>query len=103
MKQGFFKIVENTSIAKNVCQMVLQGDTSAIMKPGQFVNLKIDGCFLRRPISVCDVEDDRLTLIYKVVGEGTEKLSQMQLGGALDLLTGLGNGYDLSRSGQIRF
>lgn len=100
MKQGFFKIVENTSIAKNVYQMILQGDTSAITKPGQFVNLKIDGCFLRRPISVCDVEDNRLTLIYKVVGEGTEKLSQMQPGGALDLLTGLGNGYDLSRSGQ---
>ena len=72
---------------------------SAITAPGQFVNLKLDGLFLRRPLSVCDVEGDTLTLIYKVVGKGTEKLTTMT-GQTVDVLTGLGNGYDLSKSGQ---
>ena len=99
MKQGIFKIIENVPLTDCVYKMVLQGDTSAISAPGQFVNIKLDGLFLRRPISVCDVTGDRLTIIYKVVGKGTEQMSRMQ-GGELDVLTGLGNGYDLSLSGD---
>ena len=99
MKQGIFKIIENVPLTDCVYKMVLQGDTSAISAPGQFVNIKLDGLFLRRPISVCDVTGDCLTIIYKVVGKGTEQMSRMQ-GGELDVLTGLGNGYDLSLSGD---
>ena len=93
-----FKIIENTFIARDVYKMLLEGDTSKITAPGQFVNIKLDGRFLRRPISVCDCEENRLTLIYKVVGEGTEQMSKMQQGTELDILTGLGNGYDISKS-----
>ena len=99
MKQGLFTIIENVPLTDCVYKMVLQGDTSAITAPGQFVNIKLDGLYLRRPISVCDVEGERLTIIYKVVGKGTERLSKMQ-GGELDILTGLGNGYNLSKSGD---
>ena len=99
MRQGLFTIIENVPLTDCVYKMVLQGDTSAITAPGQFVNIKLDGLYLRRPISVCDVEGERLTIIYKVVGKGTERLSKMQ-GGELDILTGLGNGYDLSKSGD---
>ena len=99
MKQGLFTVIENVPLTDCVYKMVLQGDTSAITAPGQFVNIKLDGLYLRRPISVCDVEGERLTIIYKVVGKGTERLSKMQ-GGELDILTGLGNGYDLSKSGD---
>ena len=98
MKQGFFEITENVPLTENVYKMVLRGDVSAITAPGQFVNIQLDGLYLRRPISVCDVSGDCLTIIYKVVGKGTAKLSQMQRG-RLDLLTGLGNGYDLSCAG----
>ena len=91
MKQGLFTIIENVPIADKVMKMRLRGDLSAITAPGQFVNIKIDGLYLRRPISVCDAEGETLTLIYKIVGVGTEKMSGMQ-GGALDILTGLGNG-----------
>ncbi len=80
--------------------MVLEGNTSAISKPGQFVNIKIDGLFLRRPISVCDWSDGSLTIIYKVVGEGTEKMAKMLSGEKLDILTGLGNGYNTEKSGD---
>ena len=99
MKQGFFEIVTNTPLTENVYKMVLQGDTSHITASGQFVNLKLDGLYLRRPISVCDVEGDKLTIIYKVVGKGTKQMSLMTEG-KLDVLTGLGNGYDLSLSGD---
>lgn len=99
MKQGFFEITENIPLTENVYKMVLRGDVSAITAPGQFVNIQLDGLYLRRPISVCDVSGDCLTIIYKVVGKGTAKLSQMQRG-RLDLLTGLGNGYDLSCAGD---
>ncbi len=100
MKQSIFKIEENTTIAKNTVKMVLTGDTSHIEKAGQFVNIKIEGLFLRRPISVCEVSDDKLTLIYKTVGRGTELMASMKKGESLDLLTGLGNGYDISKSGS---
>ena len=99
MKQSCFEIIENSILVPNVYRMRLQGDTSAITAPGQFVNIKLEGMFLRRPISVCDVEGDVLTIIYKVVGKGTEAMSKMQKG-SLDILTGLGNGYDLSLTGQ---
>ena len=88
----------HTKIAP-VYKMVLTGETSAITAPGQFVNIKLDGFFLRRPISVCDSEPGKLTLIYKVIGSGTLAMSSMTAGTRLDLLTGLGNGYELSKSG----
>ena len=99
MKQGYFEIVENIKLVPNVYRMRLKGDTFAITAPGQFVNIKLEGMFLRRPISVCDVQGDVLTIIYKVVGKGTEAMSKMTEG-TLDILTGLGNGYDLSVTGQ---
>ncbi len=100
MKDSIFKILDNKLIAKNTYEMKLSGDTSDITASGQFVNIKLDGFYLRRPISVCDVEGDILTLIYKVVGKGTEKMSGMPAGEELLVLTGLGNGYDLSLSGD---
>ena len=99
MKQGLFEIVSNTALTDSVYKMVLQGDTSAITASGQFVNLKLDGLYLRRPISVCDLEGDKLTIVYKVVGKGTAQMAAMQEG-KLDILTGLGNGYDLTLSGD---
>lgn len=99
MKQGLFKIVENVPVTDSVMKMKLEGDTSAITAAGQFVNIKLDGLFLRRPISVCDVEDNILTILYKVVGKGTEQMQAMK-DGTLDVLTGLGNGYDLSIVGE---
>ena len=99
MKQGIFEVISNTALTENVYKMVLRGDTSAITASGQFVNIQLDGLYLRRPISVCDVAGEELTIIYKVVGKGTRQMSQMQ-GGKLDVLTGLGNGYDLSLSGD---
>jgi len=93
-------VMENRPIAASVYKMTLRGDTAAITAPGQFVNLKLDGEFLRRPISVCDVEGDTLTLIYKVVGEGTKKMSCYETGREIDLLSGLGNGYDTAKSGE---
>ena len=100
MQDTFFIIIENNIIAKDVYKMTLRGDTSAIHNAGEFVNIQLDGFYLRRPISVCDIEGDVLTLIYKVVGKGTEAMSKMSSGTGLRLLTGLGNGYDLSLSGD---
>lgn len=99
MRQGLFEIVENIPLTDSVFKMVLRGDVSAVTAPGQFVNIQLDGLYLRRPISVCDLSEDTLTIIYKVVGKGTRQMSQM-LEGKLDILTGLGNGYDLSLAGQ---
>ena len=95
MKQSIFQITENTPLTDSVYRMRLVGDTSHITAPGQFVNLQLDGFYLRRPISVCDCEDGTLTLIYKVVGKGTAAMSKL-CEGKLDILTGLGNGYDTS-------
>ncbi len=100
MLQTIFEIKSNEKIAKDVYKMVLLGDTSDLKKPGQFVNIKLDGFFLRRPISVCDYDEGVLTLIYKVVGSGTEVMSRMAEGEKLDILTGLGNGFDISKSGN---
>ena len=99
MKQGYFEIVENKALTESVYKMVLKGDVSEITAPGQFVNIKLDGLYLRRPISVCDISENSLTIIYKVVGKGTRQMSLMQQG-KLDLLIGLGNGYDLTLSGD---
>ncbi len=99
MKQGLFEIEENIPLTESVYKMTLRGDTTHITAPGQFVNIKLDGLYLRRPISVCDVQGQLLTIIYKVVGKGTEQMSNM-LVGKLDILTGLGNGYDLEVSGE---
>ena len=100
MKQTIFEIIENVPLTSSVYKMLLKGDTDDITAPGQFVNIKLDGLFLRRPISVCDLENGVLTLVYKVVGKGTEKMSTMAAGEKLDILTGLGNGYDLEKSGD---
>ena len=100
MKQSIFTIVSNTALTDSVYKMVLSGDTSAITAAGQFVNIQLDGMFLRRPISVCDYDETTLTIVYKVVGKGTEAMSGMSTGQKLDILTGLGNGYDLTLSGE---
>lgn len=99
MRQVIFNIQSNDCIAKNVYRMQLAGDTTGI-RPGQFVNIRIEGQFLRRPISVCNITDGVLTIIYKVVGVGTEAMSKLPVGTQLDILTVLGNGYDLSKAGD---
>lgn len=100
MKQSVFTMKSNINIADSVYKMILTGDTSGITSSGQFVNVKLDGLYLRRPISVCDYDDNSLTLVYKVVGKGTEVMQKMEKGENLDILTGLGNGYDTSVSGE---
>ena len=99
MKQRLFEIQSNEQIAKNVYRMQLGGDTTGIL-PGQFVNIRVQGQFLRRPISVCNIADGILTIIYKVVGVGTEAMSHLPVGTQLDVLTVLGNGYDLTKAGD---
>ncbi|MBQ3501480.1 MAG: dihydroorotate dehydrogenase electron transfer subunit [Oscillospiraceae bacterium] len=99
MRQLLFEIKENKPLTKDIMEMVLAGDTSDITRPGQFVNIRLDGLYLRRPISVCDSEEGKLTLIYKVVGKGTEQMRDMTEG-TLDILSSLGNGYDTSISGE---
>ena len=100
MKQGLFQITENIPLTDSVMRMRLLGDVSDITCPGQFINIQLDGLYLRRPISVYDRDDSSVTIIYKVVGKGTEQMRNMQIGETLDVLTGLGNGYDLSLSGE---
>ena len=100
MKQGIFEIIENTALTESVYRMRLQGDVSAITAAGQIVNIQLAGKYLRRPISVCEVADGVLTIVYKVVGAGTEQMSKMSCGEKLDVLTGLGNGYNLELAGD---
>lgn len=100
MKATQYRILSQNKIAKNTYELVLEGDTTSLTRPGQFVNISIPGLFLRRPISVCDYTSSRLTLIYKAVGEGTRALSGMKAGTQLDVLCGLGNGYDTEKSGD---
>lgn len=95
-KQNFYKILSNTKLAKDVYKMVLEGDTQYITASGQFINIRLNDKFLRRPISVCDYDEKTITIIYKVVGSGTEYMSRLSAGECLDVLTGLGNGYDIS-------
>ena len=100
MKQSIFEIVSNEALTDSVYKMVLAGDTSDITNCGQFVNIQLDGMYLRRPISVCDYDENTLTIVYKVVGKGTEAMAAMGAGVKLDILTGLGNGYDLTLAGD---
>ena len=100
MKQSIFRVRCNTALTDSVYKMVLEGDTSHITNCGQFVNIQLSGMFLRRPISVCDYDSKTLTIVYKVVGKGTEAMSAMGEGTQLDILTGLGNGYDLALAGD---
>ncbi|MBQ8743767.1 MAG: dihydroorotate dehydrogenase electron transfer subunit [Mailhella sp.] len=100
MKQGIYTITENTALTRDVWRMVLAGDTSAMTAPGQFVEISLEGFFLRRPISICDYDDSSITIIYKVVGQGTDAMTRLKAGDTLDLLTGLGNGFDPAKSGE---
>lgn len=100
MKNETFVVKENIALTKDVYKMILSGNTDGITASGQFVNILIDGLYLRRPISVCDYENGSLTLVYKVVGKGTKIMSEMRGGEKLDILVGLGNGYDLSKAGD---
>ncbi len=102
MTQGIYRVLSNTQLTSTVYRMVVSGEVGALSRPGQFVNFKIDGLYLRRPISVCDYDTDAgtITLIYKVVGAGTEKLAEAKVGDTFDLLCGLGNGYDVSTAGD---
>ena len=100
MKQVILEVVKTEQLCENVFKTVFRGDVSGITNPGQFVNVQIGGLYLRRPISVCDLDDNTLTLVYKVVGKGTAILSKAQPGDKFDILTGLGNGYDLTLAGS---
>ncbi len=99
-KRGIYEVIANDKIAKDVHKMILKGDTSYITFPGQFINIKIDDLYLRRPISICDYDKETITIIFKVVGHGTEKMAEMGKGTKLDILTGLGNGFNKTRSGK---
>lgn len=100
MTQGIYRIQYNRQLTPDVWEMRLEGDTGAITAPGQFINIRLDGLFLRRPISVCDWDGQGITIIYKVVGKGTAALGGMEQGQELDVLCGLGNGFDVSRCGE---
>ncbi len=100
MKQSSFKLLSNEAIAPGILRLTLEGDTSAVTVPGQFVDVRLEGHFLRRPFSVCRREENTITVIVKIVGCGTESLRDLKPGTELDVLTGLGNGYDLDRSGD---
>ncbi len=99
-KKGLYTIIENRPLTAAVWRMVLAGDTQYIVRPGQFIDIAIDGLFLRRPISVCDWDDSTVTIIYKIVGKGTEAMSHMAPGSVLDCLTGLGNGFATDNGSQ---
>lgn len=99
MTQGIYRVEYNRQLATDIWELRLTGDTSAIAAPGQFINIKLDGCFLRRPISICDWDHEGLTVIYKVVGKGTAVLCDVEPGQDLDILCGLGNGFDVSKCG----
>ncbi len=99
MKQGIYTITENAPLTHDVYRLTLAGDTSAFTAPGQFLDIRLPGYYLRRPISVCDWTDGAVTVIYKLLGDGTAALSRLPAGTALDVLTGLGNGFDTSLSG----
>ena len=101
MKESIFEIVSNRALNATVSEMILTGDTSALSRPGQFVNVKLDGLYLRRPISVCDYDEKSLTLVYRAVGEGTRRMRAMGAGEKLNLLVGLGNGYDTALAGEV--
>ena len=98
MTKAFYEIVSNKKIALDTYEMVLSGDTSSLTNPGQFVNIALEGLYLRRPISVCHYEEGQMTIIYKAVGKGTKQMAKMAPGEKLDVLCGLGNGFDVSKA-----
>lgn len=98
--QGMYKVKENTALTDCVFKMVLEGDTSALTAPGQFINITVEGCYLKRPISVFDWDENTISVIYKIVGEGTEKMSKWLAGAECECLTGLGNGFTTERGGD---
>ena len=100
MTQGIYTVTENIHLTETVMLMRLEGDTSSLTAPGQFINIKLEGKFLRRPISVCDYDDSTVTIIYQIVGEGTKQMEGMKPGDTLDVLCGLGNGFDVKKSGD---
>ncbi len=100
MTQGIYEILSNEKLTETVYKMRLKGDTSAITASGQFINIKLEGRYLRRPISICDYDEDTILIVYKVVGGGTEQMSVMSAGEKLDVLVGLGNGYNTDKSGD---
>ncbi len=100
MKQLKLKVSENIQLTADIYKMILSGEVKDTVRPGQFINIQLDGLFLRRPISVCDYDDETITIIYKVVGKGTEYMSGLSAGAELDVLTGLGNGFDMTVSGE---
>ena len=99
MKQGIYTILENVKLTDTVMRMSLKGDTSAITASGQFINIKLEGKYLRRPISICDYDDEKIVIVYKIVGVGTEQMAELSVGDKLDVLVGLGNGYNTDKSG----
>ncbi len=100
MNRGIYEIIENKPLTKDIYEMKLAGKTSHITAPGQFINILLEGFYLRRPISICDYDDKTITIIYKVVGHGTEAMARLSKGEKLDILCGLGNGFDTSKSGK---
>lgn len=99
-KRGIYKVKSNKKIANQVFEMTLEGNTEYITAPGQFINIELQGFYLRRPISICEYGDNYIKIIYKTVGNGTEALSTFESGKELDILTGLGNGFNTKNSGQ---
>ena len=100
MNQGIYTILENVKLTDTVMRMSLKGDTSAITASGQFINIKLEGKYLRRPISICDYDDEKIVIVYKIVGVGTEQMAELSVGDKLDVLVGLGNGYNTDKSGE---
>ncbi|MBQ2903784.1 MAG: dihydroorotate dehydrogenase electron transfer subunit [Clostridia bacterium] len=100
MNRAYYDIIYNKPLTKDIFEMKLEGDTSHITAPGQFINIQLDGFYLRRPISICDYDDETITIIYKIVGQGTENMSMLDAGDYLDILCGLGNGFDTSKCGK---
>ena len=100
MKQGIYTILENVKLTDTVMRMSLLGDTSDITASGQFINIKLEGKYLRRPISICDYDDEKIVIVYKIVGVGTEQMAELSVGDKLDVLVGLGNGYNTDKSGE---
>ncbi len=100
MNRGIYKILSNRPLTKDIFEMKLEGETFQITAPGQFINIQLEGFYLRRPISICDYDDKTITIIYKVVGEGTEAMAKLGAGEKLDVLCGLGNGFDISKGGK---
>ena len=100
MKKSLFTVEHTRQLTADTYEMVLSGDTSAITAPGQFVEIELPGKFLRRPISICNWTDEALMLLVKVVGEGTKDLVRSVPGTELDVLSGLGNGFDISKAGE---